>query len=79
MTYEQEMAAGWTDLKSRNFARARLHFGRAHGLGREVRCRHIMAHRGMLDVALHTRNLKEVASQVFLIGATYAFDRPTRG
>lgn len=78
MTYEEEMSAGTAELKARRFAKARLHFGRAHGLGHEVRCRHIMAHRGMPDVAARTFNLREMASQVFLILATCAFDRPAR-
>lgn len=79
MSYEDEIAAGQADLKAKRYASARLHFGRAHGLGREVRCRHIMAHRGMLDIAVRTLNFKEAATQAFLIGATYAFDRPARG
>jgi Protein of unknown function (DUF3703) len=76
MSYEEELSAGETELKAGRFAAARLHFGRAHGLGHEVRCRHIMAHRGLLDVAVRTRNVREAFSQAFLIGATYAFDRP---
>lgn len=79
MTYDDELAAGQADLGARRFASARMHFGRAHGLGRDVRCRHVMAHRGMLEVALRTFDIREVASQAFLIGATYAFERPARG
>lgn len=79
MSYEEELAAGQAELKARRYAAARMHFGRAHGLGHEVRCRHVMAHRGLLGVALKTFDIREAASQAFLIGATYAFDRPARG
>jgi hypothetical protein len=77
MSYEEELSAGEADLKAGRYTAARLHFGRAHGLGRDVRCRHIMAHRGLLDVAVRTRNVREALSQAFLIGATYAFERPS--
>jgi hypothetical protein len=77
-TYEDELSAGEADLKAGRYAAARMHFGRAHGLGHEVRCRHVMAHRGLLDVAVRTFNLRDIVSQAFLIGAVYAFDRPQR-
>jgi len=79
MSYEEELSAGQAELKAKRYDAARLHFGRAHGLGHEVRCRHVMAHRGLLDVALRTFRLGEIASQTFLIAAVYAFDRPARG
>jgi hypothetical protein len=79
MSYEEELSAGQAELRARRYDKARLHFGRAHRLGHEVRCRHVMAHRGLLDVALRTFRLGEIASQAFLIAAVYAFDRPARG
>ena len=43
-----------------------------------MRCRHVMAHRRLLEVALLKRDLKQTASQAALIGLVYMFDRPTR-
>lgn len=76
--YDTELAAGQTALRRRDLDRARLHFGRAHGIGHHVRCRHIMAHRGLLDVAVRKLDVREMCSQTFLILATYAFDRPAQ-
>ena len=77
-SYEDEMSAGAADLKQRNLDKARMHFGRTHGLGHQERCRHVMAHRRLLEVALLKRDLKQTASQAALIGLVYMFDRPTR-
>ena len=77
-SYEDEMSAGEADHKQRNLDKAHRHFGRAHGLGHAVRCRHVMAHRRLLEVALLKRDLKQTASQAALIGLVYMFDRPTR-
>ena len=78
MTYEDEIAAGQAALKRRDAAAARFHFGRAHGAGHEIRCRHVMAHRGLLEASVQMRDIREIASQLFLIVATYIFDKPAR-
>jgi Protein of unknown function (DUF3703) len=75
-SYDDEILAGEAELKQRNLDAARMHFGRAHGLGHGVRCRHVMAHRRMLDVAVAKFDVREIASQAALIAMVYMFDRP---
>lgn len=58
------------------YASARMHFGRAHGLGHEVRCRHVMAHRRLIEVGWRSGNLAEALNNAWLIAAVYVFDRP---
>ena len=77
-SYEAEMSADEADLKQRNFDKARMHFGRTHGLGHQERCRQVMAHRRLVKVAPFKRDLKQAASQAALIGLVYMLDRPTR-
>lgn len=74
--YHDELARGQARLKAGDLVAAQRHFHRAHALGHDVRCRHVMAHRGLLSVATRRCDIREMAAQGFLIAAVYLFDRP---
>ncbi|MER7846175.1 DUF3703 domain-containing protein [Kitasatospora sp. NPDC096077] len=76
--YESEMQAGREALSARDFRSAYRHFGRAHNIGHDNLVMHVAAHRGLLATAWKQCRLDRVGTQLFLMGAAYAFDRNPR-
>ncbi|MEU9124940.1 DUF3703 domain-containing protein [Streptomyces sp. NPDC048506] len=76
-TYDEEMALGRQCLQDRDWPGAYRHFGKAHGLGHDVRSQHLAAHRGMLTAGWKAHSPTRVALQLFLWTAAFLFERGT--
>ena len=79
MPYEEAMAAGRKCLAERDWHGAYRKFGKAHGLGHDIRSYHVAAHRGMLRAGwLGRNNPGRVGKQLFLLTAAFLFGGGSR-
>ncbi|MBP2322262.1 hypothetical protein JOF56_002647 [Kibdelosporangium banguiense] len=75
MTYDDEMSLGRDALLCGEWLTAYAHFGKAHGLGHDVRRQHLAAHRACLRAAWAGRSPGRIGTQLFLLTWAFVLER----